>query len=365
MKQKSAYFSGRSTLAAAVLALSLCGCGEARFKINGDIAGADNKSIVLEKSDFHGRWIPIDSARTSSSGSFSISRPAPAAPEIFRLELEGKYIYLPIDSAETVNVESSLASFGTEFSLSGTPKAEMLERFEKDVMALPDNISPDSLSAFKKSVYSKYMRDGQGSIVSYYILTKLVGGKALFNPGNDDDLKYFAAVATGFKELRPNDPHTALLEKTSIDGIRRKNANNGKRLEIQAEELRVIDIDLPDENGKNRKLSELVGNGKPPVVIFSLLTHPDSPALNLELSKLYSRLGGNVNFYQVSLDPDQYAWREAAKNLPWVTVFDPDGQYSKAAQSYNVYDIPTYFIYTAGGDLSDRAQTIDELRKKL
>lgn len=162
MKQKSAYFSGRSTLAAAVLALSLCGCGEARFKINGDIAGADNKSIVLEKSDFHGRWIPIDSARTSSSGSFSISRPAPAAPEIFRLELEGKYIYLPIDSAETVNVESSLASFGTEFSLSGTPKAEMLERFEKDVMALPDIYRPTLSPHSKKACIPNICATGRG-----------------------------------------------------------------------------------------------------------------------------------------------------------------------------------------------------------
>lgn len=147
--------------------------------------------------------------------------------------------------------------------------------------------------------------------------------------------------------------------------MKRRNAGNGPKYTIQAEELTMIDIDLPDENGKNRKLSEFVGNGKPTVVIFSVLTHPDSPALNLELSKLYSSMGSNVNFYHVSLDPDQYSWRDAAKNLPWVTVFDPDGEYSKAAVKYNVSVLPTYFVYSADGELKARAMTVDDLRKEL
>lgn len=365
MKPNFAYFSGHISLAAMTLALTLCACGEARFKIKGEVADAADMPVVLEKSDFHGRWIAIDSTRTSSSGAFSISRPSPASPEIFRIELDGRYIYLPIDSAETVTVSTSLAGFGSEYSLSGTPKAEAMARFDKEVSGLPASISADSLAAFKKNVFTKYIREGQGSIVSYYILTKIIGEKPLFDPSDDQDLKYFAAVATGFKETRPDDPHTALLERTSIDGLRRRNAAKGARREIAAEEIKVIDIDLPDEDGKNRRLSELTGKGKPTVVIFSFMTHPDSPALNMELSRLYNRMGGSVGFYHVSLDPDQYAWREAARNLPWVTVFDADGEYSKAARDYNVSGLPTYFIYNASGDLTDRAYSIDDLRKKL
>lgn len=352
---------------ACALALSaiLGSCGEPSFKIKGEISGADNQSLVLEKSDFYGRWVAIDSTRTSSSGSFSISRPAPAAPEIFRLALGDRYIYLPIDSVETVTLTSSLKDYGNEYSLSGTPNAEAMERFEKELMALPADISADSLDSFKRSVYSKYMRDAQGSIVSYYILTKVIGNRPLFDPQGKNDYKYFAAVATGFKELRPGDPRTRLLEKTSMDAIKRRNAERGIRLQVEANEISVIDIDLPDENGKNRKLSDIVGKGKPVVVMFTLLTHPDAPASNIELSKLYNSLGGNAEFYQVSLDPDQYAWRDAARNLPWVTVFDNAGQYSTAARDYNVSDIPTFFVYDSKGELKARAANVQELRRQL
>lgn len=363
MKHNFSYISSSNLMAAIAFGLLATSCGNADFKIKGEIYGADDKSVVLEKSDFHGRWIAIDSTRTSSTGSFSIKRPAPAAPEVFRLSIDDKFIYVPIDSTETVTVTSSLDKFGTEFSLTGSQKAETLERFEKDLMALPADISADSLNAFKKQVYAKYLMNAQGSVVSYYILTKYIGNKPLYDPQNDNDVKYFAAVATGFRQLRPDDPRTLLLEQTSKEALKRRNNASGMRYEIQAEEMAVVEIELPDENGNNVKLSDVVKSGKPTVVIFSVLTHPDSPALNMELSKLYN--SRNVNFYNVSLDPDQYAWRDAAKNLPWITVFDPDGEYSKAASRYNVSTLPTYFIYSAAGELVDRAGSIDELKKKI
>ena len=360
--KKALRMAGKAMLGLTIAAI-LTGCGEAEFKIKGEIDGADNQALLLEKSDFHGRWVIVDSTRTSSDGSFSISRPAPAAPEIFRLALDDRYIYLPIDSVETVTVNSSLKDYGREYTLSGTPKAEAMARFEKDVMALPDNISADSLNSFKRKVYTEYMGNAQGSIVSYYILTKLIGNKPLFDPNSDTDYRYFAAVATGFHELRPNDPRTRLLEQTSMDAIRRRNTAKGNRVEIQATEISVIDIDLPDEEGKNRKLSDYTGKGKPVVVMFTALTHPDAPAANAELSKIYNSRPMEV--YQVSLDPDQYAWRDAARNLPWITVYDNAGQYSDAAVKYNVSTMPVYFLYDSAGELRARANTTEELRKEL
>lgn len=363
MKLQFAYPALACNAALAAACLLISSCGNPSFKIKGEIYGADNQPVILEKSDFHGRWVAIDSIRTSSSGAFSISRPAPAAPEIFRLNLNGRFVYLPIDSIETVTLTTSQEKFGSEYTLSGTDKAELMANFDKEVMALPVDISADSLNAFKRNVYTKYIKDAQGSVVSYYVLTKTIGDKALFNP--DEDYKYFGAVATGFKQARPNDPRTALLEKTSLDAQRRRNSESGNVLQFEARELTIIDIDLQDEKGTNRKLSDYVGKGKPVVVMFTLLTHPDAPALNMELSKIYSSKAGGVEFYEVSLDPDQYAWRDAAANLPWVTVFDPNGQYSQAAANYNVSNLPTFFIYDSKGELSARANTIEELRKKL
>lgn len=347
------------------IAIFITACGEPKFKIKGEISGAADKSLVLEKSDFNGQWIAIDSTRTSGNGSFSMDYHAPASPEIYRLSLDGQYIYVPIDSIESITVMSSIDKFGTDFSLSGSEKAVHLEKFEKDLLALPKGISSDSLASFKKKVYSTYLRDGQGSIVSYYILTKMMGDRPLFDPTDHTDAKYFAAVATGFKTMRPNDPHTSLLENTTLNALKRKNSAAGKTKEIEAEEVTMFDIELPDEKGVNQKLSNIAGKGKPVVVIFSVLNHPEAPALNRELSQLYNSKGGNVEFYQVSLDTDQYAWRDAAVNLPWITVFEPEGIQSKLLLSYNVTDLPTYFIYNANGELSGRADSLQELKKKI
>ena len=53
------------------------------------------------------------------------------------------------------------------------------------------------------------------------------------------------------------------------------------------------------------------------------MTSEHSPAYNAALKKLYD--AGRADIYMVSLDSDRYAWREAARNLPWTNVFDPQG----------------------------------------
>lgn len=353
-------------IAASILsAVSLSSCKDSSFKIEGEIEGAAENSVILEKSDFYGQWIPLDSARLSKSGKFKLSWAAPAAPEIYRLVYGGRYIYFPIDSTENLKLKTTAAGFGKDFSLEGSEKAVTLANFEKEFNNLPATISADSLNSFKKIVFSKYMLEPQGSIVGYHILTKIKGGKQLFDPTVPEDIKYFAAVATGFKSMRPDDPHTALLERTSLQAIKERNAKLGKILEIAGEEVSMIDITLPDETGKEIKLSDVAGKGKPVVLIFSFLTGEDSPAINYQLSQIYNKNKGNVEFYHVSPDPDQYSWREAAVNLPWVTVFDNEGAYSGISRKYNVGGFPTFFIYDAEGNLKSRAESFDQIEKQI
>ena len=69
--------------------------------------------------------------------------------------------------------------------------------------------------------------------------------------------------------------------------------------------------------------------------------------------------------YHISFDADHYVWRDAARNLPWITVIDPGGMSSDALVKYNVGTIPAFFIYDAGGELVDRASDFRELSQKL
>lgn len=339
-------------------------CNDNQFKVSGEIEGADNKPLVLAKSDFHGRWIAVDSTRTNTSGKFTIKSEAPASPEIYRLSLGDEFIYFPIDSIESITINSSAKDFGTHFTLKGSETAENMEKFEKELQKL-DTSDPENVKKFKKEVFNNYLRDSRGSIIGYYVLTKTIDGKPLYDASDKTDARYFAAVATSFQEFRPNDPHAAMIREVSLNAMRHHNMNSGKKRVLEAEEISMFDINLQNENGKNVKLSDIAGKGKPVVLIFSLMNAQDSPALNLALAEIYNAKGGAVDFYHVSLDADQYSWRDAARNLNWTTVIDPAGQTSDALAKYNVGTLPTFFIFDSAGALQHRAQTIQELKSKL
>lgn len=351
-------------IAGAVCALALCGCSEDKFKVEGNVAGADGKSVVLEKADYYGRWIPIDSTRVKSGGKFSISADAPASPDIYRLSMGDRFIYFPVDSVEKIQVETSTAGFGTDFTLSGTPQAERLAAFEKELMKVNASDSA-AMAGFKKDVYMKYIKDGNGSIVSYYVLTKIVDGRPLYDAADPADAKYYGAVATQFDTYRPGDPHGQMVKDATIRALRDRNRAAGKKTVVEANEIRVLDIALDNEKGEKVKLSDYLGRGKKVVVIFGMMNEPESPAFNRELARVYNAHAGAVEFFQVSLDAGQYEWREAAKNLPWITVIDPAGTASTALIDYNVTAMPAYYIYNEAGELTDRAENIDDLNHKI
>ncbi len=335
-------------------------CSDENFKVSGVVENPPADSfITLEKSDPNGRWFVLDSTKLSSSGKFSFSQPAPPAPEIIRLRLKGEYIYLPVDSTEKLSVHTSFPGFSTNYSVEGSKMASDLERFEKQLIAFsPSAENPDSLKAFKRRVYSEYLKGAEGSILSYYVLTKTLNGKPLYD--NSTDYPYFAAVATAFRQYRPDDPRTPLLEAISLDGMRRHNAALGRQNVVHAPEIAIIDITLPDVNGNPLSLSEVVGKGRKTVLYFSDANSEETARLNMALRTL--RDNKAIEIYHVSFDPDSHAWRMSASNLPWYSVWAGDPTASaRIAADYNISSLPVFFIYDEQGQLSNRAANITEL----
>ena len=134
---------------------------------------------------------------------------------------------------------------------------------------------------------------------------------------------------------------------------------------MQAKTVNMIEITLPDVDGVNRSLSDELKHGKATVVIFAVMNHPDSPTFNRKMAEILASKAGSVRFYQVSYDDDMYAWRDAARNLPWTNVFDINGAASTVPAQYNVENLPSFYIYSPEGELVDKAETIDDLTKKL
>lgn len=349
--------------AASILLLAAGGCGEKGFKIEGQVTDSDNDKVLLEKADYAGYWTIVDSTRTDSKGKFKFAQPQQSGPEIFRLNMDDKYIYMPVDSTETLKVTSSKSNFGHDFDVSGTEQASRMAQFEKDLIAFsPYFDNADSAANFKKRVYSEYLQDARGGIISYYILTKTVGNKALYDPSTSD-YKYIQAVANSYNHFNPNDAHAPFLIELAKAARMHHNDLNGVTKVIEAQEVKLLEIELNDENGKNRKLSELVGKGKPVVLAFTLMRDGTTPEINRQLAELYN--AGRVDIYNVSPDQDQYGWRTSASNLPWVTVLDPSAGQDKVFIQYNVSELPTFFLYNAAGELTARAASVKELRQQL
>lgn len=352
------------TVAASVAAIALAGgCGEKGFKIEGQLADSDNDKVLLEKADFSGYWTIVDSTRTDSKGKFKFSQPQQSGPEIFRLTLNDKYIYLPVDSTETLTVTSSKEKFGHDFEVAGSEQAARMAQFEKDLIAFVPYINnADSLKDFKRRIYNRYMHDGKGNVMTYYILTKTIGNLPLFDP-TTEDYRYIVAVANNFNNFRPDDAHTPFLLNLAKAAQRHHNDHNGIRTVINAQEIKVLEIALNDENGQEKRLTDMVGKGKPVVVAFTLMRDGATPEINRQLAELYN--AGRVDIYNVSPDRDQYGWRESASNLPWTTVLDPSAGQDKVFLQYNVGQLPTFFIYNANGELVARCANVKEIREKL
>lgn len=349
-----------SIIASATLtALLFSACSDPEFNVKGTISDGAGKTLILEKADHAGIWIPIDSVKIKNSGSFSIKHIAPAYPEIFRLALDGNYVYFPVDSVETITLNSSLAAFSTDFTLSGSDQAKALESFEKELIAASAGLAnPDSARNFKRHLFTSYLQNARGSVVSYYILTKTVGDTPLFSA--TEDAPYFAAVATAMKEYRPDDPRLEMLTRTATAGRRSKKLESSQQSVLEVPEISYIDINLPAVDGKETKLSSLVGKGKPVALLFSDLSNPDTPALNAQLRTLTG-----LDIYNVGLDEDQLQWRNAAANLPWTCVFANDSEAAKLVNSYNLSSLPAIFIFDAAGNMKARCSSIAEVKKYL
>lgn len=77
-------------VALAALGLSACN-SEPKFKVEGEISGADGKMLYLEASALEG-IVPLDSVKLKGNGTFAFKQVRPVSPEFYRLRVDDKVI---------------------------------------------------------------------------------------------------------------------------------------------------------------------------------------------------------------------------------------------------------------------------------
>lgn len=344
----------------AVLAM-LASCSENKFKVDGTVEGAgDSTQLVLEVSS-NGYWLVVDSVEVGANGKFSVAADAPEFPNIYRLRLGDKAICFPVDSLDHLTIDAKLASFATDYSVSGTEHAVQVMKIDKDAMQMAGGkASPEQFKAWKRKIAEQIVADPSG-IVAYYAINKYVDDKPLFDPLDDSDLRIIGAVANAFYTFKPNDPRTDYLVRVLTEGQQRRRANSAPTDTVVADVTSLIDIKLQDYNGTTHSLEEISKKNHLVLLNFTIYQAEYSPVFNKLLNDIYTKFKSKgMAIYQISLDTDNVLWSQAAKNLPWITVYDHNGQNSRYVGIYQVMGVPTTFIIV-NGDIVERVEDGSQL----
>ena len=382
----------RSNLALLVLTILTVACQPQvdRFTLNGQISQADGKTLYLDHLALDKVEV-IDSVKLDDQGSFSFN---PASPkdcfDFYRLRIDNKVINLCIDSTETVTVTANLPIMQMIYTVEGSDNCSRLKDLVmrqmdlkqdlrnlgvqfvgNDIKKLEDQIS-EMVDVFKSELLTDFIMPDPGSPCAYYAIFMSLNGQMLFNPQTDrQDAKCYAAVATQMDIKYPDALRTAHLHNVALKGMSKTSPSKNsvsddviQKFESLIVETGLIEIELPDCDGKIRRLSD--EKGKVVLLDFTAYKTNYSPNYNMLLRNLYNKFADQgFTIYQVSVDSDESYWLNSVRNLPWVCVYDEESLNSSYLKSYNVQQIPTVFLIDRNGSITDRPDNTDELESKI
>ena len=374
-----------STNLLAVLCVLFTACKKnSDFTVEGVVSGADGQMMYLENVGVSTVEL-MDSVKLTAAGKFSFTKPRPAFPDFYRLRLNNQLINFSVDSTETISFVADAGTFATSYSVEGSENCKAIKnitlaqldanqaihrlRKESESGLLADSVySRQVLEAAEayKDVARKYIYSAPMSAAAYFALFQQIDGLLFFDLYDKNDSKAYGAVATSFDHYYPESPRAKHLYNLALQSIKVIRSQRPMDLDkVEKKEVSFLDIELPDVHGENTKLSS-VATGKVVLINFTAYMSEWSPALNMEFGDLYTRYHDKgLEIYQISLDNDVHFWKNAASNLPWTCVRDPQSVYSQTAALYNVKQLPAIFILDRKGNLVKRVDDVKKLEADI
>lgn len=372
-------------MAALTMLTTACKDKGEQFEINGRIAEADGKTLYFEAVTLNGIEA-LDSTRLDEDGQFCFQGTRPFNPEFYRLRIDRQIVNLSVDSTETIHVEAELPDMGTDYEVEGSGNCQTLKEINNKLIALQQSIKDiandkaltlgeqerlvhEKINLYKNEMKMHYIMENPASAPAYFALFQTVNGSLIFNPiSNPDDIKFVGAVATAWDANYPGTSRTENLHNIAIQGMK----NTKRPTPVSLEDIDpgkisaagIINIELPDIHGKNRKLSDI--RNKVVLLDFTAYSLPSSQERIMQMRGLYDKYSSlGFDIYQVSIDPDEHYWKTACEHLPWTCVYESRGEASGYLGSYLVRRLPTYFLIDRHGDLVARDEQIDDLEKTI
>ena len=351
------------------------------FIVKGIVAGADEQTIYLENVGLASIEL-MDSLKLNSSGNFSFKKPRPDYPEFYRLRLNNQLINIAIDSTETITITADAETFATSYTVEGSINNTAIKeitlaqldanheyrriRMEFEVLNMSDSIFRQlTLNVVNtyKSVALPYIYNQPMSTAAYFALFQKMDGALLFDLYDTTDSRAYGAVATSFNHLYPQSRRAMHLSNLALQS--RKVIRSERAIDINAQEIDMLEMELPDVSGKMIKLSDF---SKEKIVILNFTAYQTdfSPGLNQIFENIYARHHSKgLEIYQISLDSDLHIYRNTASKLPWTCVHDQQTVYSLFAAQYNVKQLPAVFLIDKNGIIVKRIEDINTIENDV
>ncbi len=349
----------RKILVFAILIALFAACTP-KSNINGTITDAKGKTIYLEYIGLTTTTL-LDSVKLDTEGIFNFTVETPHYPDFYRIRLNNQFIVFTLDPiTKSINIEAS-ANDLNQAIIKGSDASIDIQRlrnsnFELQQMAIEgDTAKVAQMLASHKRLAQEIVLANPRSAAAYYAINQTINGAYYMTPYNKEDLPFWNAVATAW-DLHYTEYERAKELKQNVllaIGQHRNSELSTKELVENIKEEGFIDIILPNRLGEETKLSAYVGNVV--LIDFSAYAMEQTAAHTLFLRELYAtyhELG--LEIFQVSLDTDKLLWLEQTRNIPWVCVRDEASVQSIVLSTYNINELPTFFLMNKEGNIIGR-----------
>ena len=336
------------------LTFALAACQQQQtFTIEGAISNAAGETIYLEHTALLKTTI-VDSCLVNNDGAFALTAQAPAYPDFYRLRIATASLPLAIDSTEHIVVKATRDSLPHTLYIEGSAQTLSIAQLR----ATARTATLDELRQAAQQV----IIDNPASLAAYYAVFMKKEGQYIWNIYEPSDRRMYQAVATSYQAWMPNYERTKALYAQVSDILtaeRKAKQQAAMRQLIDQAENSIIDVTLPDNNGKEQTLSNL--KGKVVVLDFSAIEMQKSQAYIFELREIYNTYKKRgLEIYSVSLDRNKLLWEDGVANLPWINVYAGE-QALDVMTRYNVQSLPTLFLLDKKGNVQGRYSSFEQL----
>ena len=359
---------------------------ESRFIVKGEFSSAEEQTLYLEHRGLGGVEL-LDSVTLKGEGTFTFKQAAPENPEFYQLRIGSQVALFAVDSLETLQVKGDANDLAATFTVENSPVNDQIRRIDEQTRLVNEKLDDaerrheakkiddltyleevDTILKSYKSEISRLILGNPSSAAAYYAIFQKVRNYLIFDPYSKQDYAMFGAVATSWDRYYPGTQRTKHLYDFTMNALKTRKLQEKQAALLENASVvtgsALPDIVLSTINGEKRSLASQ--KGKVVVVDFTVYRSDFSPAHNIELNKLYTKYRSQgLEIYQISFDSDEHFWKNAASNLPWITVRDPQSVYSSLLSLYNVREIPTAFVFNREGDVVARVENYATLASEV